>query len=222
MFSIFSRGFYLLILFLALVMVGPTAQATDNLLSNPDFDVDVSGWPDPYPDADTLITHDTTMDHDDTPGVLGSLKLSNSITNGAADGPAQCVELEPATTYIAAGAIFRPTQANKPQAYLDLTYFASTDCTGPASGGHTGGGDYYLPSDIDDEWYDAEFETTTFGSTHSAKFRLFSGNTTDPTHAYVYFDNIYLPEPENPLLMATAAAVLLALSYLRRKATARG
>jgi hypothetical protein len=79
-----------------------------------------------------------------------------------------------------------------------------------------------LLGDLVDDWYDIEFEVTPNANAGSAYFQLISGGTHDSTFTTVYFDNLYLPEPGNNLLIAVAAVVLFTLGYLRRKPTALG
>ncbi len=209
------RGFCLPVLFLVLFAVGPVAHAATNLLSNPDFELDTTGWADPFPDS-TVISHDTSHDHDEAPGVVGSLKLEVSIDNNAADGPGQCVVVSPSETYLAAGAIFRPTQpagADTPFPYIQVAYHSDATCTS-----HTGATvEGYLLGDLVDDWYEIEFETTSVPEAGSAYVRLFSGGTSDPTFTTVYFDNLYLPEPGTNLLATAAGAVLFVLGCLKNR-----
>ncbi len=124
-------------LFLALALVAPKAYAT-NLLSNSDFEFDTSGWEEPFPDGNVIISHDTAFDHDSTPGVVGSLKLDISIDNGGARGPWQCVQVSPETLYSAAASVRRPTQSPVPFPSVELRYYSDASCT-DFQGFHTGG-----------------------------------------------------------------------------------
>ena len=65
--------------------------AAQNLLTNPDFDVDVSDWEDPFSSAFVSFVFDT-RDVDDSPS-SGSLALTTTIDNGGASGVSQCVTL---------------------------------------------------------------------------------------------------------------------------------
>ncbi len=206
-----------LALFFALLLTASTAMAT-NLLTNYDFDTDTTDWADRYPDAGLIISHDTTKDHDDTPGTVGSLKVERSNASGGYDGPAHpCVAVTPGATYLAAAAIFRPTQTLKPNSYIHLQYFESEDCTGPSYGSY-GDGANWMAWEIDDEWYDLSFDATIPATVSSAQFVLMSGGTLDDlTFTTLYFDNVYLPEPASTSLAAAALVTLLLLGHRKDK-----
>lgn len=216
----FRDCFWKLNLLITLSLVGAHAHA-GNLLSNPKFETDISGWAEPNPDADITVSHDTSHDSDDTPGIVGSLKVELSTDNFGRRGPSQCVQVDPETTYDVAGAIYRETQSPIPYPELGVYLYSGSACELVSFQDFAEEGIYYLPEDVFDTWYDVGFQITTLAGTRSAHLRLFSGGIDDPTVTTVYFDNVFLPEPGSVLSTVAAAAVLCGLGWLRKPRPAR-
>ena len=195
-----------LLLAVSLVAGGAAAQ---NLLVSPDFDVatDVDDWPDPFPDPNTTIGWQSDRDVDASPS-SGSLRLEVSISNGAADGPLQCVE-SGAGFYEMEAWSFNPTQSPQPVTYVEVDFYPSAGCTGPPLGFDS----QFFPGTLD-AWVLAEDLVEAPSGTASLGVRLFSGNTTDPTVTTVYYDAVYLPEPGR---LAGVACGILALAFLARR-----
>ncbi len=195
-------------LLLAVSLVAPGASA-QNLLTSPDFDVatDVDDWPDPFPDPNTTIGWQSDLDVDASPS-SGSLRLETSISNGAADGPLQCVD-SGAGFYEVEAWSFNPTQSPQPVTFVAVDYFPGAGCTGTLLGSDS----QFAPSTLD-AWVLAEDLVEAPSGTVSLGMRLFSGNTIDPTVATVYYDAIYLPEPGRGSALACG---LLALAFLTRR-----
>ena len=195
-------------LLLAVSLVAPGAAA-QNLLVSPDFDVatDVDDWPDPFPDPDTTISWQSDLDVDGAPD-SGSLRLDNSISNGASDGPRQCVVAGPGF-YEMEAFFYNPTQTPQPVAQIFLEYFPSADCTGAGIGfaGETGPGTL-------DAWDSVFLLEEAPDGTASIGVRISSGGTTDPTPHVVFYDAVFLPEPGR---LPAGACGLVALAFLVRR-----
>jgi hypothetical protein len=109
---------------LVLLLAGSAAPA-QNLLVNPDFDSDISGWT-----ADVAWinpTHD--LEDMDEPSPSGSVLVENSRSTGGGNGLFQCVEVSGGTVYDFSIWTRIPTgQAIPGEAELRLFWFANTTC----------------------------------------------------------------------------------------------
>jgi hypothetical protein len=199
------------ILLLALPLIAASAPA-QNLLVSPDFDVasDVDDWPDPFPDADTDISWSSTMDVGSSTS-SGSLRLETRISNGAADGPFQCVE-SGVGSYEVSAWVFNPTQSPQPQGFVSLDYYPNSACSGPLIGS-----DDAFWSGALDAWDEISFMAVAPAGTASVGMRLFSGNTVDPTPVAVFYDAVFLPEPAGPMGALVGGLALAVLHRLRRR-----
>lgn len=203
----------------ALLLAAPLfvahGAASQNLLVSPDFDVasDVDDWPDPFPDGVTTIGWQADLDVDASPS-SGSLRLTTTITSGAADGPRQCVDTAPGAYEMEAW-VFNPSQLPQPQTFIGVTFYPDPGCTGPSLGLAS-----QFPPGALDVWESNAMSFEAPSGTSSLGVRVFSGNTIDPTPVTVYYDAIFLPEPGDPLGVG-AGVLALAVLARRRATTAR-
>jgi hypothetical protein len=193
-----------------LTLLAATPIAAQNLLTTPDFDAvgDVANWPDPFPDANTTISWRSDLDVDGSPS-SGSLRLENSITNGASDGPRQCLDLGP-DAYEFEAWVYNPTQTPQPRATLFIEYYSQPGCSNFIA--QTTAHD----SPILDDWELLSVAEQAPAGTASIGFRPESGSTSDPTTTTVYYDALYLPEPGSTSGLAAGAVLLVALRRRRR------
>ncbi len=194
---------------LAMLLCVSLPSAAANEVSNPDFDTDTTGWEDPFPDPNTEISWSAVENFSGAPG-SGSLELRNSIDNGAADGPIQCIPGSPGAYHAEARALIPSAQSLVPIATLLLVYYATTDCSS------------FLDRDeaavtITDSWELAEIEGVAPGGTQSIGVRLLSGNTVELTFTTMYWDAIFVPEPGRSLAFYAALATCVALAIRARR-----
>lgn len=195
-------------LWIALIALLPGLAHAQNLLVSPDFDVvgDIAAWPDPFPDPEVEISWEPPPMDVDGSSSSGSLRLLTTINSGTADGPLQCVAAAPNVTYEAEGWVFTPTQVPQPFPLIELDYFSTPDCTGPLIGL-----DFQFPTTELDTWKLIRLVIETPPETGSIGFRPVSGNTTDATPVAVFFDALFLPEPDGLSGVALGFALLVAL-----------
>jgi Carbohydrate binding domain len=116
-----------IVLFLA--MMGGAAVATaQNLIQNPGFDEDASGW-----DLSMFSTWSNRVDHGDSP-FSGALQITTRTT----DTGAQCVNLRGATTYTVSVWAEKDPQPSiapcaTPGSTVGLNYFDAQQCAGPTN-----------------------------------------------------------------------------------------
>ena len=151
------------------------------------------------------------MDVDGSP-TSGSLRLETRISNGAADGPLQCVDAGPGF-YDAVAWVLNPTQSPQPQSFIAVDYYPAAACFGAFSDSDT-----VFWSGTLDVWDEIAFLAEAPAGTASIGLRLFSGNTVDATPVAVFFDAVFLPEPAGPLGTALAVVSIAALARHPRRA----
>lgn len=115
------------VLLSALCLATCTMAQAQNLVTNPDFDVDVSAW---SPNG-AVIAFDSTQNAAGAAG-SGAISVTNNIGNGITVSVAQCISSPlSAGTYDFGGWLLFPTgQAGTGTAGVSASLFASTDCTG--------------------------------------------------------------------------------------------
>ena len=172
-----------------LVGISTATQAQDNLLANPGFDSDFSGW-----DEYFGRVGDWDSDDADGSGSSGSALLGNE---GTSDGVVplvlnQCVPVQGGEQYDFGGAIRVPAgQPSGTAAYIFAYPYTNDSCAGDlgifvsATGAANG------------NWSPASASITTGANVQSMLIALGvfkpEGETAD---AEAYFDNIYLEGPE--------------------------
>ncbi len=118
----------------ALLLVGASADAT-NVLVNPTFNTDTSGWTIPEPTKVTM-----TFSSNDANGSLtsGSVSVSNSSPNGSdGQGIQQCLNAPTVSSSLTyGGKIFYPSgQARTGPVRIALRWMDGANCTGNQLGG---------------------------------------------------------------------------------------
>jgi hypothetical protein len=122
-----SRSIFLLPTVLLLLASSPGAEG-QNLLTNPGFDTNLSGWI-PFTTFTTLSW--SSLDARGKSN-SGSVLVTNTLQGGiGAAGPVQCVPVTGGTYYHFGGSVRIPSgQANTGDAQLRLVWFPGQGCTG--------------------------------------------------------------------------------------------
>jgi hypothetical protein len=196
--------------------LGGLAPAMAQILTNGQFDTDISGWADPFPDPEVVLSWDP-LDAGGDPA-SGSLRIETAITNGTADGPRQCLATGPGLHRLEASLRVPSGQENQPFPYILQAFYDDVGC-----GGTELDEDATFWGPTTGVWQRISSELEAPIGTRSLGVRLFSGNTIDgdPT-AVAYFDDVVLsPEPGAGTAGAAAVAALLARRRPGRRAPRR-
>lgn len=200
--------------FLAIALAVAHPGEAQNLLVNPDFDVDLAGWSDPG--VPWIASFFDTEDWADAPG-SGSARVVNTIETTGNDGLSQCIEIpesdgETAIYDLTVQARVGDGDLLTGTAELGLWYDADTVCEGFNYGNNS------LLWGL--ESWPAEGELGIHGivipaGTRSIRFELRANKYTPGGSFVAKFDHAYLPEPALGCEMALAS--LGALGLLRRR-----
>jgi hypothetical protein len=156
------------------------ADCTTTLVENPTFTSDASGW---TPVADAEWAWDPKNALDDTPS--GSGRLSAGTPRPSA---VQCVAIAGQQLVIGYVSVFVEAPddtASANQAELDVSYFASSDCSGPITG-------YFdaPPSAMMGAWTTVHAGSLSPTTTASALVALTGVKADDAATVTAYFDNV--------------------------------
>jgi hypothetical protein len=198
---------------LLLQLLVSSATPAQNLLVNPDFDSDISGWSANV--AWIVGAHDA--EDVDEPSSSGSVLVENSRSSGGGNGLFQCVLVSGDTLYDTSIWIRIPLgQAMTGDASLRLFWFANPTCDFA---------DYltdhffpiFTPSAA---WTEIQESVDAPFGAQSVRFDL-GVSKDDPGGTFeTKFDAVYLPEPQVWLGVLVGFAALLGLDG-RRKALHR-
>jgi len=157
------------------------ADCTITLVSTPSFESDVSGW---FPIGDAELSWDPKNALNDEPS--GSAKLSGRPPLVQAT---QCVPIDAEKLLIVYASAFVETKENADdaQAVLEISYFASDDCTGVFEGFFE-----TPPSSETNAWTTIHAGSLSPPTTRSVSVTLVGGKARDATTQSVYFDNVML------------------------------
>ncbi len=209
----------LLLTVAAAALLGAPAQA-QNLLTNPDFDTDVSGWS--AGNASISISHEPNQDVDGDIN-SGSARVNSSQESaGSSERPGgamiQCVNVDPSTIYDLRGWALVPAEETlNARPDLKIVWFTEADCDGgfiqgdqPSSTQHSG---------TKDAWEELTLEATSPEDAASANVfcrprKIEPGRDNDIDVLCDAISIMSLPEPGDGAL---AGAALLALALLARR-----
>ncbi len=190
-----------------LTLLAASNAAAANLLTNSDFDEDLTGW------SHVLVTATWDAFDRDDPDPSGSAKIVSSVPHGGL-GPLDsvCVVVSGDTDYTVTGWSYIPADAvNTEFVIYIIPVYAGFDCTDglffpqAIAGGNVG------------EWILTEKTFTTPVGANSARVRVgpfpFEDGVGD---AVGFVDSITLPEPASTVLQASALALLAALAARKR------
>ena len=177
----------------------PRATAA-NILTNPTFDTDISGW---------SISFGATIAHSAATGnPPGSASIATTTVGNSAQSIGQCVPATAGETYDISAQVLLPT-ANQPAgtvAFMTRNFNFTADCTGGAVPGGGGQSSDITPSDT--------WQTMSFGSlvappsTQGLLLVLFVFGSdpvgTDQTHAF--FDNANVDWQGGPTATPTSSS----------------
>ena len=191
---------------IALLLFGPAASLRgdgENMISNPGFTQDLSGW---FADPEASATW-SALDADGS-STSGSVLL----TNVATDPPhyaklSQCVPVDGPTLGFALRYRTRVPSSQYPlaEAQAIISAFATAGCTGPAFGGPAAGGGSSGGPGIVDEWLDSPGGFLLLGTdwpVNSVLVTLIVPNDRAGRSVQVHFDDVSL----TPLVRMTIPA----------------
>ncbi len=153
-----------------------------NLLTNPGFDEDLTGWDEeigPYPVA-------WSTDNELGPGPSGSLKVTNLVANSSANVSAGCVPVAPGDRLVY-GAAVAAEGGTGGRGRVRLRLYSAAGCAGSSGVSFTELGTRFPNS----TWGAAQGTLEVPAGVASVKFELFI-NTGSAPPAAVYFDNAFL------------------------------
>ncbi len=197
-----------------LTLLAASNAVAANLLTNPDFDEDLTGW------GGGNVT--ATWDEFDVDGRddSGSAKIVSSVPFGSVGSlNSGCVVVSAETDYTLTGWSFIPADALNTRNFVyTISIYSSFDCSSgfllfiqPIAGGTVG------------EWILTEEVITTPAGANSTRVGVgpvpFEDEIGD---AVAFVDSITLPEPASTVLQASALALLAALATWRRRLRATG
>jgi hypothetical protein len=206
------------ILVAALIALAAGPAAAGNLLVNPDFDTDTSGWsPSNANPSLVQVLFDPDFDVDFLAS-SGSAEVQSFQVDPAgpmAKGPSmiQCVPVTPDTEYYASGWAYTPSGQSR-TALPDLTvlFFTDASCTTPV-----GANVESNQGTVDvDTWQLLELLATAPPSAGSARLFARPRKQEAGGEVDVLFDALFLPEPGSGLSGLAAAGALSALAARRR------
>lgn len=187
--------------FAGLVVV-PGAARAQNLLVNPGFDADLSGW-----SANVAGSWDGTMDAAGSPtsgSVLVEVTLGPSVSSNG--GVSQCVTgIMPGTSYDFGGQVFlSQSPGSFARAYIAVLWYDDATCTGP-----TISNDQAVPVFDLDEWLPSTGAGVAPGGTVAARVSTNEHGGTVGGDITVNFDDVFLMESQTvPVLSGLWAPVL--------------
>lgn len=193
-------------------LAGPAAAAADgqNLVVNPGFDTDLSGW-----DVVGPATWDGTLDATGSPH-SGSVRgvFNASAVNGDDGVVLQCVPLTVGVTYVFGGQVYvHPGNSATGSAFYVLIPFPTADCSGPPPPGPFG---TTPPVTAAGSWIGS---TATFTNTfaRSAEIGPFLGPTSGGTYRANFDDVVVaqgtatcIPDPHTLCLQGSRFSVTAA------------
>jgi hypothetical protein len=187
---------------LASALAGPAAS--QNVLSNPDFDSDVAGWT--LGSQEFIVITWSASDVDGSPA-SGSAELNTAVTGSAY----QCVPIAGGDSYSLSGAV-APLSGGS--GVIDFSLEAVWN-DGPDCAGDPVGVPAELPSpEEEDVWHPLSGDFEAPPEAQSAQVRLKSTWTSGTRSAR--FDAIFLPEPSPGLASGVGGLALWVLARRRR------
>lgn len=196
---------YAISIYLLLVPLGSSAQ---NLVSNGDFDTDVSGW------ANAFGTVWSTEDRDGDPQ-SGSAEIPITSAPQVYSQMWSCFPAQEAVAYSYGASFFLPTGGTPGvQADVFVQWYGNPTCD--FSGG-TVGSSQTLASEADGIWVDLQGTDVSPAGTQSGLMRV--GYATPATGTsgseVIRYDQVFVPEPSSPLLLLSGVLLLWRLGALR-------
>lgn len=191
--------------FLTLLLFAPVPVAAQNLLTNPDFDTDLSGW------TSEVFWINGSFDAEDMaePSASGSARVENSRSTGGGNGLFQCVLADEGDFHDFSIWTRIPTgQAMTGEAALRLWWFGNTTC------------DFADPLDFQTSeittpsasWTEiAMLGVEAPAGTQSVRFDLGVSKDAAGGTFEAKFDAVYMPEPQPALGMLAGSLALLGL-----------
>ena len=208
-----KRKAYALALFLVLATAG--TAAAQNLLVNPNFNSDVSGWSFTTPGT---FTWDSSLDADSNPS-SGSGRLDN--TSPAAFGTsfaAQCVAVTGGSSYDFSAQIRIPSgQTDTGYAAVVANFYNAASCGGSNVGGTS---TPQVLSTTTNTWVLSQvLAFAAPGTAVSAQVSLWVNKTEDTGSLVVNFDNAFFGLAGSPTPTATTTATVTATATPTATAT---
>lgn len=168
---------------LYLMLSFPVSTSAQNLIVNPTFDTDLTGWEHQFSHVDAFWDME---DADGDPG-SGSVNLVKSGDNGAVIIVFQCVPVEPDTVYSFGGDLKLFTTGVAPYEAEFLLYPKSTtNC-----GGGPDGASAYTDVKMTGSWITTSSTITTTATTQTIDFRVRANNGINES-VHIAADNIWL------------------------------
>ena len=187
------------------------ASAIVNLLTNPTFDADVSGWSLGGGSALNTLTFNASEDANGTPPGAAEVHIKEQAQFSWVDILAQCVPVSAGLTYAASGETRIPntgTQWPNAQVSLSLFFYPGNNCDGSFLSNSAS-----AQAGVSDLWQSLSVSAQAPAGSNSVLFRFnFTGNKTANEEAYAFFDNAALTAsgtPFTPTSTATKTPVVL-------------
>ena len=171
----------LVLLVLTALLGGIVPCQAQNLLPNPEFDQDVTGWPPPqyYTTALSWDPHHSAF------GPGGSALLS--LPYGASLQTSACVPVTPGISYAWGGQFMFPVSVQGQSFQLSLGWTSDTSCANPIGGLYLSAGDSPVG-----QWRTLSGQGTAPAGAKSALFVVqLSANLDSEAHA-MNFDDVFL------------------------------
>jgi len=174
-----------------MVLTGPVL-AQGNLLSNPGFRIDLSGWDNLYAGDASWSSRDADDSMSSGSAVVGN--TANPSNGGAPLVLSQCVTVSPSTIYEFGGRMLVPT--GQPQGTYPAVFvytYASSKCNGPELQS-----DNQVAASVE-EWELERGTITTDAGANSIRFLIGVSKAIGVTApAYSHFDNLFLRRVGEP------------------------
>jgi len=158
--------------------------AAQNILQNPGFDSDVSGWVNPY--GFTVVWD--SRDANDSPG-SGSAFATNTVGNGGSSGMlSQCFPVSPDKMINFSGKIYQPSgQTGSGNGHIRLRYYTDTACSS-----YLGEGSSSMNQNSFDTWFEVSGNDSSPSSAQSVEMFLAIISDVLGEDFSVYFDDVVL------------------------------